>query len=101
MPYISKKQIGILIEVENYLGDKESWSENTTKIWEVIEDLLNKQKKENEQQKLWMRERRKVDPQYGRNREKALAYQREYNKKHYAERKEYYKKYRAERRKAK
>lgn len=89
MPYISNKQIKTLIEVENYLGCKESWSENTNKIWAVIEDLLNRQQKENERQKLWMRERRKVDPQYGRDVERARAYQREYNKKHRKEIAEY------------
>lgn len=40
MPFIRMDEIEKLIQVENYLGDKENWSENTTKLWEVVEALL-------------------------------------------------------------
>ena len=42
MAYIKASEIQKLIEVENYLGEKENWSENTCKIWSVVEELLNR-----------------------------------------------------------
>ena len=42
MAYIKASEIQKLIEVENYLGEKENWSENTCNIWSVVEELLNR-----------------------------------------------------------
>lgn len=67
MPYIKASEIEKLIEVENYLGEKESWSENTCKLWDVIETLLNRQNKVNKKAKEYMRGKRKENPQYGRS----------------------------------
>ena len=66
MPYIKAEEIETLIEIENYLGDKESWSENTNKIWQVIDNLLERQKKERNRQKNIMRAKRAIDKNYGR-----------------------------------
>lgn len=67
MPYIKSSEIRTLIEVENYLGDKENWSENTCKIWEVIDKLLARQAKDNERVKNIMRQKRAIDKKYGRS----------------------------------
>lgn len=67
MPYIKADEIQKLIEVENYLGEKENWSENTYKIWSVVETLLNRQNKVNKKAKEYMRVKRKGNPQYGRS----------------------------------
>lgn len=67
MPYIKSSEIKTLIEVENYLGDKENWSENTCKIWEVIDNLLKRQAKDNERVKKIMRQKRATDKNYGRS----------------------------------
>lgn len=66
MPYITSDEIQKLIEVENHLGETENWSDATTKIWGVIENLVNRQAKERTKQKEYMREKRKANPQYGR-----------------------------------
>lgn len=66
MPWIKNSEIETLIEIEDYLGEKESWSENTTKIWGVIETLLERKKKLAEKQKKVMREKRSVNKKYGR-----------------------------------
>lgn len=63
-------EIETLIEIENHLGDTENWSVYTTKIWELIEKLLKRHKKENERGKLIMREKRKIDKNYGRAQKK-------------------------------
>ena len=68
MPWIKNSEIETLIEIENYLGTKENWSENTTKIWGVIETLIERRKKLAEKQKKVMREKRSVDKNYGRKR---------------------------------
>lgn len=67
MAYIKASEIQKLIEVENYLGEKENWSENTCKIWSVVEELLNRQNKTNKKQKEYMRIKRKDNPKYGRS----------------------------------
>ena len=67
MAYIKASEIQKLIEVENYLGEKENWSENTCKLWSVVEELLNRQNKTNEKAKEYMRGKRKDNPQYGRS----------------------------------
>lgn len=69
MPYIKIDEIDRLIEVENYLGEKENWSENTYKIWSVIEKLLERSSKTNVRAKEYMREKRKENPQYGRSKQ--------------------------------
>lgn len=66
MPYITMEEIETLIEIENHLGDTENWSIYTTKIWELIEKLMKRHKKETERGKLIMREKRKIDKNYGR-----------------------------------
>lgn len=82
--HISKKQIEDLIEAERYFWYHTDWKENEDaekalyKLWNVIDELLVKKRKYNEQQKLVMREKRKINPEYGRDKEKALAYQRKY-----------------------
>lgn len=86
MPYITMDEIETLIEIENHLGDTENWSIYTTKIWELIEKLLKRHKKENERGKLIMREKRKIDKNYGRNykkSEEARQHERDYQKKYY------------------
>ena len=67
MAYIKVSEIQKLIEVENYLGEKENWSENTYKLWSVVEELLNRQNKTNEKAKEYMRVKRKDNPKYGRS----------------------------------
>lgn len=69
MPYITTGEIQTLIEVENYLGDKENWSENTCKIWQVVETLLARKAKDNEKVKNIMRRKRAIDKNYGRGKE--------------------------------
>lgn len=64
--YITEEEIETLIEIENYLGDKENWSENTMKIWNVVEKLLERRRKTNEQAKNNMRKYRKENKNYGR-----------------------------------
>lgn len=66
MPYIKDSEIQTLIEVENHLGTTENWSENTTKLWSVIETLLKRQKVDAEKSKKVMREKRSIDKNYGR-----------------------------------
>lgn len=66
MPWIKNSEIETLIEIENYLGAKENWSENTEKIWNVIETLIERRKKFAEKQKKVMREKRSIDKKYGR-----------------------------------
>lgn len=67
MPYIKVDEIQKLIEVENYLGDKESWSDNTYKLWEVVEELLNRLRKDNKKAKEYMSAKRKINKNYGRS----------------------------------
>ena len=67
MPYIKASEIQTLIEVENHLGTTENWSEHTTKLWNVIETLLKRQKVDAEKSKKVMREKRSIDKNYGRN----------------------------------
>ena len=67
MPYIKTDEIEKLIEVENYLGEKESWSDATYKIWSVIEELVKRHNKNNKRAKEYMRKKREEDPQYGRS----------------------------------
>lgn len=64
--YIKEEEIETLIEIENYLGEKENWSENTMKIWSVVENLLKRRNKTNEQAKNNMRKYRKENKNYGR-----------------------------------
>lgn len=66
MPWINNSEIEKLIEIEAYLGKKENWSENTRKIWDVIETLIERRKKLAEKSKLVMREKRSIDKNYGR-----------------------------------
>lgn len=66
MPYISNEEIEKLIEVERYLGEKENWSENTTKIWGVIESLLQKLQKDREKSRAKMAHLRATNPKYDR-----------------------------------
>ena len=70
MPYIKADEIQQLIEVENYLGEKENWSENTYKIWSIVEKLLSRQKKDNEKSKKVMAYKRATDPKYDRRKKK-------------------------------
>lgn len=64
--YITEDEIETLIEIENYLGEKENWSENTTKIWNVVESLMKRRYKTNERAKKNMRKYRKENKNYGR-----------------------------------
>jgi hypothetical protein len=66
MPFIKVNEIETLIEIENHLGETENWSEYTTKLWELIEELLKRKNKDAEKVKLIMREKRKIDKNYGR-----------------------------------
>ena len=67
MAYIKVSEIQKLIEVENYLGEKENWSENTYKLWSVVDELLNRQNKTNKKAKEYIRTKRKENTQYGRS----------------------------------
>lgn len=67
MAYIKVNEIQKLIEVENYLGEKENWSENTYKLWSVVEELVNRQNNANKKAKEYMRIKRKDNPKYGRS----------------------------------
>lgn len=66
MPFIKANEIETLIEIENHLGETENWSEYTTKLWKLIEELLKRKKKDAEKVKLIMREKREIDKNYGR-----------------------------------
>lgn len=66
MPYIKVGEIHKLIEIENYLGEKEDWSDNTYKVWEIVDGLLNRLQKDNKKAKEYMRAKRKIDKNYGR-----------------------------------
>ena len=66
MPYIKVGEIQKLIEIENYLGEKENWSDNTYKVWEIVDGLLNRLHKDNKKAKEYMRAKRKIDKNYGR-----------------------------------
>lgn len=66
MPWINNSEIEKLIEIETYLGEKENWSDNTRKIWDVIETLLERRKKLAEKSKIIMREKRAKNKNYGR-----------------------------------
>lgn len=66
MPYIRSEEIEKLIEIEEYLGDKESWSENTMKIWEVVDSLLQRLQKDREKSRARMAHLRATNPKYDR-----------------------------------
>lgn len=86
MPFIKADEIKTLIEIENHLGETEDWSEHTTKLWYLIEELLERKKKDAEKSKLIMREKRKIDKNYGRNykkSEQAKQHEKDYHKKYY------------------
>lgn len=70
MPFIRMDEIEKLIQVENYLGDKENWSENTTKLWEVVEALLQRQNNIRDKQRLYMKHKRATDIKYSRKKGK-------------------------------
>lgn len=85
MTLIKADEIETLIEIENHLGETENWSEYTTKLWELIEELLKRKKNDAEKSKLIMREKRKIDKNYGRTKNKServkqneINYQHEY-----------------------
>ena len=67
MPYIKVGEIQKLIEIENYLGEKENWSDNTYKIWEIVEDLLGRLHRDNKKAKEYMSAKRKINKNYGRS----------------------------------
>ena len=60
------KEIETLVEIENYLGGTENSNIYITKVLELVEKLLERHKKETERVKLIMREKRKIDKNYGR-----------------------------------
>lgn len=66
MPYIKAKEIEKLIEIENHLGEMENWSENTLKMWDIIETLQQRQKLDAEKSKHLMRTKRALNKNYGR-----------------------------------
>ena len=66
MPFIRMDEIEKLIQVENYLGSKEDWSENTTKLWEVVEALLQRQTSVRNKQRVYMQHKRAMDIKYSR-----------------------------------
>lgn len=86
MTLIKADEIETLIEIENHLGETENWSEYTTKLWGLIEELLKRKKKDAEKSKLIMREKRKIDKNYGRDykkSEQAKQHEKDYHKKYY------------------
>lgn len=72
MPYIKNEQVQRLIEAENYFWEHSDWKDNeeTGKalwyIWQTIEEVLGAKCIENKRSKLYMRAKRKDNPQYGR-----------------------------------
>lgn len=66
MPYISMKDLEKLMEIENYLGEKENWSKNTKKIWKVIENVLENREKSNKKTYEIIKAKRLTDKNYGR-----------------------------------
>ena len=66
MPYIRREEIEKLIEIEQYLGDKENWSENTMKIWGVVDSLLQRLQKDREKSRANMARLRATNPKYDR-----------------------------------
>ena len=83
MPFIRMDEIDKLIEVENHLGEIENWSEYTYKLWEVIETLLQRHKETNARTVKYIMEKRKIDKNYGRTKNKSeRAKQNEINYQH-------------------
>ena len=72
MPYIKNEQIQRLIKAEHYFWEHSDWEDNeeTEKalwnIWRTVEDVLGAKYIENKRSKLYMRAKRKDNPQYGR-----------------------------------
>lgn len=65
--YIHKKDLELLIKLENKLGRAESWSEDTRALWELIERLITQQKKDNAKVREKVAKMRKIDKNYGRS----------------------------------
>lgn len=65
--YIHKKDLELLIKLENKLGRTESWSEDTRALWELIERLITQQKKDNAKVREKVAKMRKIDKNYGRS----------------------------------
>ena len=77
MPYITNKQIMRLIEAEEYFWENLNWRENEEtekalwKIWATTEELAEKKYGENQRAKMYMREKRKINKNYGRSKKNA------------------------------
>lgn len=71
--YIKNKDLDFLIELENKLGNTEGWSEDTFKLWSLIDRLLKEREKTNKRTLNIITEKRKTNPNYGRSKEEIQA----------------------------
>lgn len=68
--YIKNDDLDFLIHLENKLGQLENWSEDTTKLWELVDRLIAQRKSQNEYTRNHIAEKRKIDKNYGRKKAK-------------------------------
>jgi hypothetical protein len=72
MPYIKNEQVQRLLDAESYLWEHSDWRDNEEaekalwNIWQTLEEILGAKYIENKRSKLYMRAKRKDNPQYGR-----------------------------------
>ena len=71
--YIKNKDLDFLIELENKLGNTEGWSEDTFKLWSLIDRLLKERENTNKRTLNIITEKRKTNPNYGRSKEEIQA----------------------------
>jgi len=79
--YIKNKDLDFLIELENKLGNTEGWSEDTFKLWSLIDRLLKEREKTNKRTLNIITEKRKTNPNYGRSKKEIENRQRAIQKK--------------------
>lgn len=65
--YINNEDLEFLVHLENRLGSMENWSEDVTRLWELIEKLQTQRKIQNEKTLRAVTEKRKADPLYARS----------------------------------
>ena len=78
--YIKNKDLDFLIELENKLGNTEGWSEDTFKLWSLIDRLLKEREKTNKRTLNIITEKRKTNPNYGRSKEEIQAKEKAKNR---------------------
>lgn len=69
--YISVEDLKFLIQLENKLGEKESWSKDVMRLWELNEKLIRQRGAANEKIRKAIAARRKIDKNYARSKGKS------------------------------